>query len=178
MSKGTFNGSLHPTFTMQDYVLGFAFDTHGEHLVLIRKARPIWQAGRLNGVGGKVEPGESNILAMVREFREETGVATQDSQWAPLGVLQGDHFRVWLYSARLPVASVMAVQSMTDEPVERVWFNDIERWGAQALENVPLLARAAHTVTPGLFLTWGYDSKASFAAFEAMVRASYPGEDQ
>lgn len=56
------------------HVLGFAHCRSFVPLVLlIRKLRPAWQAGRLNGVGGKVEFGESPDEAMAREFREETG---------------------------------------------------------------------------------------------------------
>ena len=38
------------------------------------KRRPAWQAGRWNGVGGKVEPGEDIHTAMHREAAEEIGV--------------------------------------------------------------------------------------------------------
>lgn len=54
------------------YVCGFLF--YRDTVVLIRKARPEWQRGRLNGVGGKVEPHEHPDDAMAREFREETGI--------------------------------------------------------------------------------------------------------
>jgi 8-oxo-dGTP diphosphatase len=58
---------------MTEYVLGFAFDSN-EEVVLIRKNKPDWQRGLLNGVGGKIEENESSYAAMVREFHEETGV--------------------------------------------------------------------------------------------------------
>ena len=61
----------------QLYVLGFAFTTDGR-VALIQKKRPAWQAGRLNGIGGKVEGTEHSAAAMVREFREETGVDTPE----------------------------------------------------------------------------------------------------
>src|SRR5690349_13991679 len=51
----------HPVMLTQEqqaYALGFLFDGTGR-VVLIRKRRPAWQAGLLNGVGGKVEPGEA-----------------------------------------------------------------------------------------------------------------------
>ena len=59
---------------MQLFVCGFCFDEERECVVLIEKSQPAWQAGRLNGVGGKVEPGESVADAMTREFEEEAGV--------------------------------------------------------------------------------------------------------
>lgn len=66
---------------MKQYVVGFMLDHPRENVVLIRKNRPEWQAGRLNGVGGKVEPGETREDAMVREFGEETGMATLAWAW-------------------------------------------------------------------------------------------------
>ena len=57
-----------------NYVAGFVFDQAREHVILIRKNRPTWQAGRLNGVGGHIEPGESAQEAMRREFEEEAGL--------------------------------------------------------------------------------------------------------
>lgn len=58
---------------MKRYVLGFAFTRDRRHVVLIEKTKPAWQAGKLNGVGGKVEDGETYAQAMMREFTEETG---------------------------------------------------------------------------------------------------------
>lgn len=53
------------------YVVGFAFD--GDQVLLIEKNRgPSFLIGKLNGVGGKVEEGESFIEAVEREFIEET----------------------------------------------------------------------------------------------------------
>ena len=41
-----------------DGILGFLFDDKG-NVALIRKHSPAWQAGRLNGLGGRVEHGET-----------------------------------------------------------------------------------------------------------------------
>jgi 8-oxo-dGTP diphosphatase len=66
----------------QHYVLGFAFTLDKSKVVLIKKDRPVWQAGKLNGVGGKVELMDlSNYQSMVREFYEETGVPTEENDW-------------------------------------------------------------------------------------------------
>ena len=35
---------------MKQYVVGFLFADHDQQVVLIRKLRPEWQAGKLNGV--------------------------------------------------------------------------------------------------------------------------------
>lgn len=64
-----------------NYCVGFFFNAAMDMVVLIRKKKPSWQAGMLNGVGGKVENGESFRQGMVREFEEETGVKTVESDW-------------------------------------------------------------------------------------------------
>ncbi len=67
---------------MNYYVAGFMFDTKGENVVLIRKQKPEWQKGRLNGIGGKVELSDLHFYeSMTREFREETGVLTPEDDW-------------------------------------------------------------------------------------------------
>lgn len=62
-----------------NYVVGFLFC--GNMVSLVKKAAPAWQRGKYNGVGGKIEAGETAVAAMVREFREETGVTIADSSW-------------------------------------------------------------------------------------------------
>lgn len=62
------------------YVCGFLIcrTSQTNWVALIRKARPSWQAGRLNGIGGSIEPGETALSAMRREFEEEAGVVIED----------------------------------------------------------------------------------------------------
>lgn len=55
---------------MRKYVVGFLF--WKDWVLLLIKNKPDWQAGKLNGIGGKVEPGENFLAAMVREWNEET----------------------------------------------------------------------------------------------------------
>lgn len=57
---------------------GFLFSGDREEVVLVEKIRPDWQRGRLNGVGGKIEPSDpSPTAAMIREFEEEAGLRVQ-----------------------------------------------------------------------------------------------------
>jgi len=97
------------------YVLGFAFDDTGERVVLIRKKRPLWQAGRLNGVGGHIEEGELPYFALIREFEEETGVKTED--WHYYGFMSGIDWECWVYWIA-DSKVIGAVKSMTNEPIE------------------------------------------------------------
>lgn len=66
---------------MKKYVTGFLFSQDASHVVLIEKLNPLWQRGLFNGIGGKVEANEASVDAMVREFFEETGVATHPKDW-------------------------------------------------------------------------------------------------
>lgn len=83
---------------MQRYVTGFSFSTDKSMVVLIKKTKPEWQAGKLNGVGGKVEENETLPEAMVREFREETGLETKVEEWIDLCTIEGSDFSVTFYS--------------------------------------------------------------------------------
>ena len=66
---------------MLNYVAGFLFSQDLTHVVLLEKQSPAWQKGLFNGVGGKIEDGESPIQAMVRECEEETGVFISENNW-------------------------------------------------------------------------------------------------
>lgn len=109
---------------MTEYVCGFMVE--GGVVALIRKKRPAWQAGRLNGIGGHIEPGETPAEAMAREFREETGLATQPGQWIHRVTVTGDVWKVYFFLAYGPTAALV---TKTDEPVEVV-----------PLWNVPMLS--------------------------------------
>lgn len=79
----------------QAYVCGFMFDPLGGLVVLVEKNRPAWQAGLLNGVGGKIESQDATIhAAMAREFHEEAGVSTQPADWEEFATLVGPDYKV------------------------------------------------------------------------------------
>ena len=100
-------------------VLGFAFDDLGR-VALIEKKRPDWQAGLLNGIGGKLEDVDQDrpIAAMQREFREETGVDIDVSKWVYAGGMTGPGCVVDVYTVTDPI--VRDVQTKTDESVSLV----------------------------------------------------------
>lgn len=56
------------------YVVGFIFSLDRQSVLLIRKNRPQWQLGKLNGIGGEIEKGETPHAAMTRECAEECGI--------------------------------------------------------------------------------------------------------
>ena len=55
--------------------------------VLLGLKREGFGAGKITGFGGKVEPGETAVLAGVREMREETGIRVRPEALMPIGQL-------------------------------------------------------------------------------------------
>ena len=99
-----------------EYVAGFLFAAGGSRVALVRKARPEWQAGKLNAIGGHIEPGETPHEAMVREFEEETRVRVEE--WDHVATLRGEGFAVWFYRAEC--AEMPTLVGSDDEPVS--WY--------------------------------------------------------
>jgi 8-oxo-dGTP diphosphatase len=109
---------------VMEYVLGFAFTEDFESVALIRKNKPEWQSGKLNGIGGKVEEYDESIFhAIVREYHEETGVITNIDHWKYFTKLYGndfarqsDNFAVHCFYI-VNDAAVRLVRTTTDEVV-------------------------------------------------------------
>ena len=97
------------------YVAGFLYTPERTHVVLIQKNRPLWMRGRWNGVGGKLEPGESWDECMMREFREETGVLIPPSEWQHAVTIYNEHFECRFFRAFS--AQVAEVDTVEDEVV-------------------------------------------------------------
>jgi len=106
--------------TPKRFVLTFMFDPTITKVLLIRKTKPDWMAGRLNAVGGHVEEGETFEDAAVREFLEETGLDSQDRWHAFLRLFRpGDNEETlrtcecyWAVSRKVTEA-----KTITDEEV-------------------------------------------------------------
>lgn len=80
---------MQPTDPKVTSVVGLLFSQELCWVLLIAKDRPEWQRGQLNGVGGKVEPGEEPAAALSREFLEEVGIAVPPEDWVLGVVLHG-----------------------------------------------------------------------------------------
>jgi 8-oxo-dGTP diphosphatase len=109
----------------REWVVGFLYDSGASRVVLIRKNRPEWQAGKLNGVGGKVEVGESTLYAMVREFMEETGVIL--SSWSEFASLRWEEGVVHFFRTFEPGSVLDKCRTTTDEeivslPIENLYI--------------------------------------------------------
>jgi 8-oxo-dGTP pyrophosphatase MutT (NUDIX family) len=81
------------------YVCGLLFQ--GNKLLMTEKKYPDWQAGLLNGCGGKVEPGEENYEAMFREAREEMNLRVDDytRSWSFFATETGPDYVVTFFRA-------------------------------------------------------------------------------
>lgn len=125
---------------MNRYVVGFMFDDQLQQVCMIRKNRPIWQDGKLNGIGGRIMDLECPIHAMVREFEEETGVKTLAATWAHVVTLRFPYAEIEVFAAQNTLALDQA-RTTTDEQVMKVlsYPAAINSPGYGFVENVPPL---------------------------------------
>lgn len=133
------------TITKKDppkrYVVGFMFSPSCRSVLLIKKNRPDWQKGKLNGVGGKIEPTDlSPATAMQREFYEETGIAY--GRWEHFATLSGAYAVVYVFRCWSSLHE--HAQTKTDEEVGRYFTDSLP---ANILPNLKFLIPFA--LTPG-----------------------------
>jgi 8-oxo-dGTP pyrophosphatase MutT (NUDIX family) len=98
-----------------NYVSMLMFSADASKVVLLTKDKPAFLAGKLCPVGGKVEPGEDAMVATIREFFEEAGVATTYADWLEYAVCTGDDWQMTCYVAFSDLA--FACRTMESEPV-------------------------------------------------------------
>ena len=137
------------------YTVGFLFDETFEHVLLIKKNRPAWQAGMLNGIGGKVEEFDlSNWYAQAREFFEETGLRIAADRWRKIAKMVSknhedavDKFSVDVFYAVAPLSYMQEFRSTTDEVVvlHAITYLSLIAEESGLLPNVPLLIALART---------------------------------
>lgn len=128
------------------YCVGFLFDRN--EVLLLWKAKPDWQRGKLNGVGGHIEH-ETPLMAMVREFQEETQVATTPDQWEHFATVTGIHkgadFELWCFRMQVQGADALSrgvrPVGTTAEPVQWVYVNHLP---AETLPNLRWLVPMAY----------------------------------
>lgn len=102
---------------MQEYAVGFLHND--TDVAMIRKNRPEWQDGFLNGIGGKLEEGENAHDAMVRECKEEAGRFV--GPWEHFLTLEGTRARVYCFAVYDGKDEhIYKLETQEDEPIE-IW---------------------------------------------------------
>lgn len=111
------------------YVLALLFTPDRRRVVLVRKTRPAWQAGRVNAPGGKVARGESPADAVRREVLEETGVDV--AAWEEFLVWDDPAYRMHGFRA----FDALAASARTAEDQE-VFLGDVGALPETVIDNL------------------------------------------
>lgn len=141
-----------PPSTFNDYVVGYAFSPDGTQVALIEKLRPEWQAGKYNGIGGKIKSGELAMHAMAREFGEETGVYISADRWLHFRTEEfyntGDDGGTWVrhYVVKTTPAEWDAIHTATDEKVVKLPYPLPETETRNLVYNMPYLVPMAYVL--------------------------------
>ncbi|MYA32208.1 MAG: 8-oxo-dGTP diphosphatase [Gemmatimonadales bacterium] len=126
------------------------FIVRGGEILLIHKKRGLG-AGKLNGAGGKVEPGESTLDAAMREFQEELRarpVTPRKVGEVAFEVLSGMSILIHVFRSDAlegePVETSEATPRWTpvdDIPYDRMWEDD-RHWLPHVIDDRPFEAYA------------------------------------
>jgi len=117
---------------MKEYCLGFIF--FEDRVLLMRKERPEWMKGLWNGIGGKIELGETPRDAMFRETNEEI-YYTEIPDWKPAGIIDSDTYVIHVYSA---FNDIGPCSEKEDEPVHWWSLEDLPRTVPNLIYLIPM----------------------------------------
>ena len=120
---------------MRHYTVGFVFNATLDRVLLMHKLKPEWQAGKLNGLGGKIEEGEDALACIVREIQEESNLVTQKSAWKEIGILHGVDGEV-IFFGLVYSGPESAAQNSEEETI--AWY-DVEALPANIVPNLAWL---------------------------------------
>ena len=109
------------------------YDHTGQKILMCRRRKDPYK-GKLNFVGGKLEPGEASEAAAYRELQEETGISRQDISLVHLMdmVYHTYHMQIEVYVGRLKREVVVS-----GDENELLWldangdFEDMSRFAGQ-----------------------------------------------
>ncbi len=122
-----------------EYVVTFLFNHDSTKVWLIEKQKPDWQKGLLNGIGGKIEIGETPTDAAFRELKEEAGY--YGSVITEVGYMEGinndgSQFRVEIFAGR----TNEKLYTIEKEKIVLVNIKDLPL--KKTIGNVPMLIEA------------------------------------
>jgi 8-oxo-dGTP diphosphatase len=138
------------------------FVMHESQVLLLRGAphKRLW-AGHYNGVGGHVESGESIDAAVLREVKEETGLAVRDLRLRGIVHIDiGDP----VLGVLVFVFTAVALETEVSPSVEGMaeWLPVADLPVADMVEDLPVLlprVLAMDTVDPPFFAVYSYDER-------------------
>jgi 8-oxo-dGTP diphosphatase len=113
------------------YVLGIIIEPKTRRVALLRKKRPLWQQGLLNGIGGHIESGELPSEAMARECQEEVGLTLD---WKKIGHFKTVLWEMWIFSAS--IGNITKVKGQEDEEIE---YCEIDALPSDVIPNLRFL---------------------------------------
>ena len=129
-----------------EYVCGFMFNQGLSKVALIRKNRPAFQKGKLNGVGGSLETADFSIWScMAREFNEEAGVETDPNSWSYYATINGvnddgEKFKVYFFACK---GDLTKLKTTSDEEITIVDVNTIHALRTDLVDNTSWLVGGA-----------------------------------
>lgn len=134
-------------------------------VLLVLKDRPLWQKGRLNLVGGKVEKDETIVFAAMRELQEETGLVGTPAMPKLCGAIKGVDCVVYCFVADVTQDSKLNPREGETEIVD--WFNLSEVFSdTRLMPNLQLIIPLLHLESSGWIIT---DKNSSSNTHEVLV---------
>lgn len=140
------------------HTLLFAFRAHpltGKTQLLLALKLRGFGAGTYNGIGGKLEPGESALSSVIRETHEEVGVEVTAEDVRFVGRVGinvpgegGEVVRIAVYTTH----SVCVKEVLRSEEVEARWYDVDASEGVVGWEGLPEKLRPEHWVYLGLLV--------------------------
>lgn len=95
------------------YCLGFIFNEDETKVLMLKKNKPDWQLGMLNGIGGKRELFDGSMEgSMVRECTEETKIITTEEDWYFIGNMYSNKWMVNCFKSKQPTEKLEALDGM------------------------------------------------------------------
>jgi 8-oxo-dGTP diphosphatase len=128
------------------YTLGFVF--RGEEVLMLNREKSPWK-GAWNGVGGKLQDGESPLECIRRELTEETGIPVSEASFLDKGELTWTDFEaigngLRIFFIRLKPDYELVTPIKTKEGIldwKKIdWVVDVKNEGVA--KNIPLFLPA------------------------------------
>jgi len=158
------------------FVVIYAYDpSYPDKVLLVQKDRPAWQKGCLNLLGGKVEPGESELETALRELKEESGLTVKSIHRKRrgghpdvklMGAIVSETSMV--YCVSLPVDSTVTLKPRKGETEVAQWHDwEVVKSDPRLMPNLRCVIPMIKAGVTGWFLSGGAIAE---AVYEANIR--------